>query len=448
MKQIYYLLLLFLLSANYASSQCEPQFSVTAGYSGLYSFTAYNIDTNAVYNWGIQKDGISIYQDTATYNSVYQFTTNGSYQLCLTLNDTVAMCLVDTCVTLKVTEIYQPMLDSVNIWNLTINPCIIKPSEEDNNSRSACNNNWWQGDLNYTQGDTIINNLHYLRVFLADNNQSISPCILGFIREDSINRKVYFNHIDSSGEELLYDFDLQPGDLFRMNYHFFSAIGFGGGSSLYDTGYYRLDSIGKVKILAGERRAFYFNRNTNSQQLLPLQWIEGVGSLIEPVYSYGFNQHGCFYAYDWYCSAPGYSSHRSSTFFLTCYSHTNKVYFDSCAFAVAVNQTFGCFELNDSCNYRIVCGGINELPSLSSFTISPNPATAEVNIRFDVRQANKFSIIIHDINGRQVSSTINLGRLTEGLSNKTINVSGSSSGIYIVECRTSEGSLYRKLVVD
>lgn len=66
------------------------------------------------------------------------------------------------------------------------------------------------------KGDTILDNFLYSKIFRTfintqcSNDTSIS--LYGFVRNDVINKKVYYYSINNSAEELLYNFDLQIGD--------------------------------------------------------------------------------------------------------------------------------------------------------------------------------------------------------------------------------------------
>jgi hypothetical protein len=68
----------------------------------------------------------------------------------------------------------------------------------------------------YTIGDTIIDSLYYKKLY-GDRVYSAGPDFYGIyfgaLREDTANRKIYFYGVDNPFEYLLFDFDLDSGQL-------------------------------------------------------------------------------------------------------------------------------------------------------------------------------------------------------------------------------------------
>lgn len=64
----------------------------------------------------------------------------------------------------------------------------------------------------YFSGDTLINGLNYAKAYNAGYSQCFPLGYAGALRNDSVNRKVYFVEVDSANEKVLYDFNLNPGD--------------------------------------------------------------------------------------------------------------------------------------------------------------------------------------------------------------------------------------------
>jgi len=108
---------------------------------------------------------------------------------------------------------YYPLLDSVNrwtysLWMPTVAPHPLTPY-------SSCNY-----PLNYidcvpeifTGQDTLIDSITYKQVIVDD---TLHPCLYGFIREDTSLRKVYFRDILNNPEIVLYNFLMQVGDTIK-----------------------------------------------------------------------------------------------------------------------------------------------------------------------------------------------------------------------------------------
>ncbi|MCY7410306.1 MAG: hypothetical protein LH473_08540 [Chitinophagales bacterium] len=68
----------------------------------------------------------------------------------------------------------------------------------------------------YTNGDTIIDSIEYKKLYV-DIIYSAQPDYYGLyggaLREDTLNRKIYFYCACNPMEQLLFDFDLHTGDL-------------------------------------------------------------------------------------------------------------------------------------------------------------------------------------------------------------------------------------------
>lgn len=131
-----------------------------------------------------------------------------------------------------------------------------------------------------TSLDTQINGKKYYRM-LHDNQ-----LLLGFLREDSVNKKIFFaetgpnDSVQINTDALLYDFSLNVGDTTII--HTFEAV-----SSFNRIDTLRLDSIGTEKsILFGvllapdSLRLFYLSHLKSSVFDKPIVWIEGMGSYL------------------------------------------------------------------------------------------------------------------------------------------------------------------------
>ncbi len=138
-------------------------------------------------------------------------------------------------------------------------------------------------------GDTLIDSVNYKKIFKSGMNNGGGYFDIGFIgglKDDTINKKVYYYNAEDDTEYLLYDFNLNQGDTFHADY--FNS---GMGSSNIIIG-----TIDSVSVSSKHAKRF---------QLLNAGWgseiylIEGIGTtmgLITPVYSY-FESHNellCF----------------------------------------------------------------------------------------------------------------------------------------------------------
>lgn len=159
-------------------------------------------------------------------------------------------------------------------------------------------------------GDTIIAHRQYKKLLGGGVLDTV------FVREE--NKKVFFRgpsrYFKDSGEYIMYDFNLLPGDTFDY-------VGYG---YRYEfPAHMTLLKIDTVQLDNGEyRRRFNFEAS-NGSQTTHKTWIGGMGDIANPVYQedvfvgWGSNHVTCFFDGDtvlwhnefWY---PGYCNRRVS----------------------------------------------------------------------------------------------------------------------------------------
>ncbi|WMX12368.1 MULTISPECIES: T9SS type A sorting domain-containing protein [unclassified Aureispira] len=107
--------------------------------------------------------------------------------------------------------------------------------------------------------DTVINSKHYYHLYNANN---ISSGLYGYLREDTINKKIYFMAPSSTTETLFIDYSLNVGD------------------SIYYTGfdtpaYTKVVHIDTMFIAQKNRRVLHFEGYGSGNHYL--KFVEGVG---------------------------------------------------------------------------------------------------------------------------------------------------------------------------
>ncbi len=326
-------------------------------------------------------------------------------------------------------QAYYPMLDSVsNNWYLLANYIPVGPES----IIVPCTYGWTNNFISYTiftTGDTVINGATYK--ILANHDYNLqNACTYGYMREDTAARRIYFMENNFTPEQLLYDFSMQMGDSISLTLF---QPGF---NTLYQDGYYTLDSIGSKTISAGLRPVYYLNCKTCpfSQTL---EWVMGVGNLSHVVYTHSSNSM----SWGWFtgiCQGFQYNAFD----IVVCFEHNQKVYFDSCARNFAYNNF--CFAYYDSCNYWNICGGLAENNPIELFSVYPNPASNEINIEIRVSKNTDAQFIIESYDGREVESVYK--KLYAGSSK--VKTAGFTPGVYFIRCITKNGVLCRKVIIN
>lgn len=83
---------------------------------------------------------------------------------------------------------------------------------------------------------------------------------------------------------------------------------------------------------------------------------------------------------------------------------------------------------------------------IGSIKLYPNPASDRVQMQIALRSAAAVVVRIFDINGKQVLAD-NLGYCAEGAVTRTVDCSGLSRGVYLIQVTTAQGSAASKLVI-
>lgn len=116
------------------------------------------------------------------------------------------------------------------------------------------------------KGDTVVNELVYNMIY-ASYDSTNSWYYHGMLREDK--NKVYYIRPNGS-EKLLYDFNLEVGDQTFISNYFCDEVPIS------------VTDIDTIQINGQTRKRWHIN----SEYLQPEYWIEGIGSLNGPIYSY------------------------------------------------------------------------------------------------------------------------------------------------------------------
>ena len=330
---------------------------------------------------------------------------------------------------------YEPMLDSVaNNWYYTSSVIPVRAAAT---TLTDCSYpSFFTIGANYmsTIGDTTFNGFTYLALKSGEQLNPQGDCFFGYLREDVAARKVYFVDNQFGAEKLIYDFSMVPGDSIYLE--------FVQSGSFYETGYFTLDSIGSVNILAGQRRSFFLSNHAQLWTPGPLQWVESVGFPGHLVYTHSANFMGGLFSF---IQCP-YLIVREFYQQLTCFDHGPvKVYFDSCMHSYAYNNF--CFYYQDSCFYYNICGSLDENSLLGDMVISPNPGSGKFVVAIEAGREMKADLIIYSAQGQKIQSRNSL-KLLQGKSEHQLDLSTLPPGIYIAEMKLKEGSIFRKVIIS
>jgi len=120
----------------------------------------------------------------------------------------------------------------------------------------------------YSQGDTLINSISYAK-FYVNIDTFQTHYLKGFMRQDTLQKKVYWLNINSTQEHLLYDFSLNVGDTVEVYPGIYSYLG---------TARMKVNAIDSLVILGNYHKRFTMENVQLGIMFSEEYWIEGIGS--------------------------------------------------------------------------------------------------------------------------------------------------------------------------
>jgi hypothetical protein len=237
------------------------------------------------------------------------------------------------------------------------------------------------------KGDSMINGINYtiLTEIVSSQNGPVPTFsaeeIIGFYRNDSANKKVFFLPKDSTTEELFYDFDLAIGDTLAATY-FMRLKGSG------DT--FIVDTIGDTSFVDGVlRKTYKYSCSSCFGQKNIL--VEGIGTLT-----------GLTSSFNGFIGV-------SITERLCCNKRSGAIVYDEC----------GCLPLP--------VGLTDHAISKVSFNIQPNPSNGRFIVDFVGLYQDLKVIEVFNLAGQKLDVEV-----TAQSSNRAELFINQGSGVYLV----------------
>lgn len=242
---------------------------------------------------------------------------------------------------------------------------------------------------------TTIGSNQYVEVYRASQGNSN---IIGAIREDTIQRKIYFHNY--TDEIVLYDFSLGVGDTIYYSTKLF-----------YNLDYYKVvDNIDSVNVSGQYRKRWHL---TNSYMSMTDTWIEGIGS----VYRYGLL----------YPNDPDLVMDASDPYF-GCFSHDTITYMDGS----------NCSGTCPCTDWLVEISEIDK--KLDGVNLFPNPTGNIVTIEIE-EDYKKYSYVeLYTYNARLLKKVKIESKKIE------INLDGENNGIYFIKLIGKDKTTLRKVL--
>lgn len=216
----------------------------------------------------------------------------------------------------------------------------------------------------------------------------------GYIRNDSVNKKVFFYDTSMANDTLLYDFNISLGDTLASTY------------SLNNQGpnYYICDTIYSTNINGIQRKVFGFTDWYPFVAYPRLILIEGIG-FVDGLFS---NTHNSL----------------AITIQLQCFRENNIIVFPDTAISCDLIT-----QLNEA--------ALNE----GSIKFFPNPVNDKLELQFNNASTIQ-NIQVFNLLGKEQNITWQKSSTTQ----YQLNTFYLSKGIYLIQLRTSQGVISKKVV--
>ncbi|WP_312286944.1 S8 family serine peptidase [Chryseobacterium gleum] len=112
-----------------------------------------------------------------------------------------------------------------------------------------------------------------------------------------------------------------------------------------------------------------------------------------------------------------------------------------------------CFDMISALKYKAQDRGVSESSSitysasLGHFSLFPNPAKEEVNIRFTLQNESVVNVSVYDASGKQILTQQSSDNFPKGEFVKTLDTRSLATGVYVVSIETAEYKETKKLII-
>jgi hypothetical protein len=277
--------------------------------------------------------------------------------------------------------------------------------------------------------DTVILSKKYKKMYHVYDTPGLNiNQHLGYMREDTITKKVYMLNLGATTEDLLYDFSLTLGSTTILNFPDISGS--------FPNATYTVTTIDTVLTRIGYRKQFKLKSATSDT----LIYIESIGSIMHPLYIYN-----SYYNMGLFSFGGSSSCQYPYDLGLACKFSNDEKYFHSCTYNLALMNP--CIFKYDSCNYYTSCSGIKELNNVITCNISPNPATEKTNLEIDLTTEELVSIDLYDVSGRKLK-TLFKGKLIPNKNTISMDLSDFQTGYYFVKVNGENISINQSVIIS
>jgi len=258
---------------------------------------------------------------------------------------------------------------------------------------------FWSGTFEIIcHGDTIINSKNY-KILHYDDPDDINPTRLFFLREDSLEKRVWVLPQDSVNEKILYDFSLDIGDSIYLDFHPANEF-------YFPSGWYYVESITNYNLISSTVNKFTLYQKSNP--VYKVYWLEGVGNTYSPIYTLEQKIE------------PNYPE------VLCMFQDSEDIYrhptWDTCSY------------FNTSANF--------DLTKEKMVDIYPNPNSGKFVLKIELQRKTEFQIQLTSNTGQIIYSE----SVVASFYKKEIDFSGYAKGVYALKVVSDGGVVTKKVI--
>ncbi|MCB0402506.1 MAG: PKD domain-containing protein [Flavobacteriales bacterium] len=443
-----------IVGSTQAQAQCQASFTFVDNGSGNFSFTNTSTGNFLFYYWTFG-DGNSSYNTNATHT----YTSNGAYQICLNIYDSISQCQSTFCDSVLVTGLSCQM----NAPNFTMDSLC--------NAHFTANNFgstyfWDFGDGNFSSQQNPVhqyaNNGWYWLCLTADSCTRCDSVYISCNIAQPCNVNAAFNSIDngngnfsftnqSTGSNLSYYWNFGDGSwssttspshtyqangTYAVQLYAFDMLD----SNCYDLSVQTIVVSGISNPVACQAGFIVYPDSMNPGNVIVVN--NSTGNFLSYYWTFGDGNSSTL-AYPSYT----YSGSGPYELCLTVYDSINNctsTYCDS-IFSGGIVLKPGGFTIN------VIAPGTtgieDELKILSGFEAYPNPAQDHLYIEVELMEAVSTEIVAYDLLGNQVAM-ISQEMLSQGHHTIMWNTGEMTNGIYLLHVKTGQASNFKKVIIN
>lgn len=330
------------------------------------------------------------------------------------------------------TSTYYPLLADSNVWAVYSD---VIPLMVTSHGNPQTQSNYMSGYV-WKIKDTLVDSLNYTMFYSRTNEGYTSQWSL--LREDTASRQVFLLSGGDTAERIIYDFSLNAGDSIWLDF-MYQQVNF------LQSGWWYVDSTNMYPTVLGQRKALYLsnpNNPTHGGQPRFLQWIEGVGCNLSPLYLDETTEESMSPAE--FAMGPGCDQNRHY-YSTTCAWKDSVLTFRSQCWA-NVHNTFATW--GDTCVFNLAGAITDPVLGIESSQLMPNPAKDKTVLNFTNGTAVEFGITITNILGEEIEKVTPVTWYAAGSHTVEITTSELPAGIYCVNLRGETGLVSLRLIVQ